>query len=252
MKLVLRALTILSAIAALLLATGAARADPLALWHIVHDGCVPQARDNKSPPRPCDAVDLPGGVAFLKDRVGVAQMLAIATRPVSGIEDPFLLATDAPNYFALAWQDGRPLVESHLGSPLPRQDVVLAINAKARRSQDQFHIHVDCIDPEVAAELAASMAALSDDWHPLAPPLKGRIYQARRLIGEPMTANPFRLLADGLPDAKAHPGQWSLAVVGAAFDGTPGFILLADETSLLGGGHVEALQDHSCAIVGRH
>ncbi len=42
-------------------------------------------------------------------------------------------------------------------------------------------------------------------------------------------------------------GAFSLAAVGATFDGEPGFILLADRFSLEGGGHSEDLQDHDCA-----
>ena len=34
----------------------------------------------------------------------------------------------------------------------------------------------------------------------------------------------------------------------ATFDGKPGFVLLADQFSLEGGGHAEDLEDHDCAI----
>ncbi len=43
-------------------------------------------------------------------------------------------------------------------------------------------------------------------------------------------------------------GAYSLAAVGATFDGKPGFVLLADQFSLEGGGHAEDLEDHDCAI----
>jgi CDP-diacylglycerol pyrophosphatase len=43
-------------------------------------------------------------------------------------------------------------------------------------------------------------------------------------------------------------GAYSLAAAGATFDGKPGFVLLADQFSLEGGGHAEDLQDHDCAI----
>ena len=43
-------------------------------------------------------------------------------------------------------------------------------------------------------------------------------------------------------------GAMSLGVVGAEFDGKPGFVLLADVFSLEGGGHAEDIQDHNCAI----
>jgi CDP-diacylglycerol pyrophosphatase len=43
-------------------------------------------------------------------------------------------------------------------------------------------------------------------------------------------------------------GAYTLAAVGATFDGKPGFILLANSFSLEGGGHAEDIQDHYCAI----
>ena len=59
---------------------------------------------------------------------------------------------------------------------------------------------------------------------------------------------PLLLLADGVPDAKAHMADESLIAVGATFDGKPGFALLADRAELTQGGHAEDLQDHDCAI----
>ena len=54
------------------------------------------------------------GVAILKDLVGVAQMLAIPTRRITGIEDPQMLAPDAPPVFADGWK-AKALVEARLG-----------------------------------------------------------------------------------------------------------------------------------------
>ena len=70
-------------------------ADPMALWRIVHDACMPHVEAGEGP-KPCESVDLAHGeaegVAILKDLTGVAQMLAIPTRRITGIEDPQMLA----------------------------------------------------------------------------------------------------------------------------------------------------------------
>src|SRR6516165_6464782 len=75
-----------------------ARADPNALWNIVHGQCVPHFEAGDGP-KPCEEVDLEGGVAegvaILKDIAGIAQMLAIPTRRITGIEDPQMLDPDA-------------------------------------------------------------------------------------------------------------------------------------------------------------
>ncbi len=228
-----------------------ARADPMALWRIVHGECVPHFEAGKGP-GPCERVDLSGGeaqgVAILKDLVGVAQMLAIPTRRITGIEDPQMLAPDAPKVFAAAW-GAKALVEARLHVVLPRQAVAIAINSKWARSQDQFHLHVDCVARNVAATLADNRASFDGVWRAMAVPLNGRVYFARRLDSTDLAdVAPLKLLADGVEGARAHMDAYSLAAVGATFDGKPGFVLLADQFSLEGGGHAEDLQDHNCLI----
>src|SRR5271166_424559 len=240
------------AAAALVLSSLPAWADPSALWRIVHGACVPHAEAGEGP-KPCERVDLgkgeAEGVAILKDLNGVAQMLAIPTRRISGIEDPQMLAPDAPPVLAAAWK-AKALVEGRLGGrPLPREAVALTINSKWSRSQDQLHVHVDCLAKSVADALADYRPSLDDRWRAMTVPLHGRVYFARRLDSPELDeAAPVRLLADGLEGAKQDMGAYSLAAVGATFDGKPGFILLADSFSLEGGGHAEDLQDHDCAI----
>jgi CDP-diacylglycerol pyrophosphatase len=144
------------------------------------------------------------------------QMLAIPTRRITGIEDPQMLAPDAPNVFADAWK-AKALLEERLGRPLPRESVALTINSKWARSQEQLHVHVDCLAKSVAEKLEDYRSALDDRWRAMTVALNGRTY---------------------------------FAAVGATFGGKPGFILLADSFSLEGGGHAEDLQDHDCAITG--
>ena len=227
------------------------RADPNALWRIVHDACVPHVEAGLGP-KPCERIDLEGGVAqgvaILKDLVGVAQMLAIPTRRITGIEDPQMLEPDAPPVFADAWA-ARDLVEARLGRALPREAVGLAINSKWARSQDQLHVHVDCVAIPVMKALADYASALDDQWRAMTVKLQARAYFARRLDSADLRdVAPLKLLADGLKGAREQMGAYGLAAIGATFDGKPGFVLLADEFSLEGGGHAEDLQDHDCAI----
>jgi CDP-diacylglycerol pyrophosphatase len=228
-----------------------ARADPNALWRIVHGECVPHIEAGLGP-KPCERVDLDGGVgqgvAILKDLVGVSQLLAIPTRRITGIEDPQMLAPNAPPVFAVAW-GAKSLVEERLHRTLPREALGLAVNSAWARSQDQFHVHVDCVAIPVVKALAAYASAFDSQWRAMTVPLQGQIYFARRVDSADLVdVAPLKLLADGLEGARAHMGAYSLAAMGATFDGKPGFVLLADQFSLEGGGHAEDLQDHDCAI----
>ena len=235
----------------LIFAPRPACADANALWRIVHGACVPHVEAGEGP-KPCESVDLTGGeaegVAILKDLRGVAQMLAIPTRRITGIEDPQMLALDAPPVFADAWK-AKALVEARLDHALPRGAVALAINSKWARSQDQLHVHVDCVAKPVAVALAGYANSLDDQWRPMTVALDGRRYFARRIDSADLTeVSPLKLLTDGLEGAKANMAAMSLAAVGATFDGKPGFVLLADHFTLEGGGHAEDIQDHGCAI----
>jgi CDP-diacylglycerol pyrophosphatase len=239
------------AVLALALPPASALADPNALWNIVHGACVPHFEAGGGP-KPCERVDLEGGVAegvaILKDLVGVAQMLAIPTRRITGIEDPQMLAPDAPHVFTVAWS-AKTLVEARLGRTLPREAVGLAINSKWARSQEQLHVHIDCVAVPVVKALAEYASALDSQWRAMTVPLQGRVYFARRVDSVDLRdVAPLKLLADGLEGARAQMGAYSLAAIGAAFDGKPGFVLLADQFSLESGGHAEDLEDHDCAI----
>lgn len=225
----------LLALALLLGGVGCAgAANPDALWNIVHDRCVPNMVVRGSP-APCAEVDLKGGTVLLKDLVGIAQFLLMPTAKVTGIEDKAILAPDAPNYFAAAWA-ARAHVSALLPRPLPRDGVSLAINSQAGRTQNQLHIHVDCLRADIRAALAT--AAIGDTWAPLPGGLAGHPYQAMRLHSAALTANPFRLL--DVPDLGRH----TLVMVGAP----DGFILLTDRVNPFAGNFAsgEELQDHTC------
>ena len=229
------------------IALTARAADPSALWHIVHGRCVPDEQMHHDP-APCAAVDLAGGYAVLKDIVGNTQFLLIPTARVSGIEDKAILAPDAPNYFADAWQ-ARHFVDQRAGHDLPREDLSLAINSIYGRTQNQLHIHIDCIRPDVRAALAQHAAAIGPHWTAFPVPLAGHHYRALRLDRPDLdTTNPFRLLAESVPQSQM--GAHTLVLVGAVFAGRPGFVLLDDRANLAAGnrGSGEWLQDHSCAL----
>lgn len=235
------------------LSPGPARAEnPDALWQIVHDQCVAHQRDGGDP-SPCLRLDPrpEAGFAVLKDRSGIAQILVVPTTRVTGVESPALLADGAPNYWAFAWS-ARSLVEEKLRRPLARDQVALAVNSVFGRSQNQLHIHVDCIRPEIGDSLRRQLGEIGSRWARLATPLAGHPYWARRIPGAELGGNnPFKLLAEGLPEAGRHMERQTLVLTGATFeDGSAGFVLLADhaDPATADRGNGEELQDHACAL----
>ena len=246
----------LTAVAAAVLALAAtapasrADADPDALWRLSEE-CVLDA-EQSGDPAPCLSVDLAQGVqrghAILKDTVGARQFLLIPTARITGIESPELLAPDAPNYLAEAWQ-ARSVTEAAAGGAVPRDWMSLAINSVLARSQNQLHIHIDCIRADVHDALSRYGRDLGPDWTTFPVPLAGHTYSALAIEGADLEVNPFRLVADAFGDQDM--ASQTVVVVGAGRDdGSAGFIILADradgENGDFAGG--EQLQDHdSCA-----
>jgi len=216
------------AVTALLAATavttaGSAYADREELWHLVHDQCVPdQVRDVD--PAPCTAVDLTAGeqrgYAVLKDSDGAEQFLVIPTARVTGIEDPVLREPAAPNYFEYAWR-AKAFTEAAVGGTIPRDWISLAVNSIGARTQDQLHIHVDCLSADVHQTIAATAGGVGPVWQPLPVPLAGDRYEALT-VTDLDAVNPFARAAAGVPD----PGAMTVVVIGAGTDADPRFLLL--------------------------
>ena len=222
-------------------------ADPNALWTIVHDQCVPDQEAN-SDPGPCALVELTSGerrgYAVLKDLVGATQFLLIPTDRISGIESPTLLEPDAPNYFAAAW-DASGFVDARAGVDIPRDWMSLAVNSAAARTQDQLHIHIDCVRADVREAVSRRIAEVGSEWAPFGERLRGHPYVAMAVEDETLDgANPVQLLAKRSNDM----GLETLVVVGTYLaNGKPGFILLASQADPATGnpGAGEELQDHT-------
>lgn len=223
--------------------------NPNALWHVVHDLCVTDMTVSHLP-APCLEVNRRGGYAALKDLKGKTQILLIPTARVTGIESPKLLAANSPNYWQAAW-DARTFFEKRAGGAVPRDDIGLAINSTFGRSQNQLHIHIDCVRSDVKEALEDHADEIGGHWRPLDIDLAGERYQAMRLNGADLAGHdPFKLLAGQSPQIDM--GRQTLAVIGWVFRGRPGFILLAAEggTPANPQGASEGLLDHDCQVLG--
>lgn len=217
------------------------------LRFIVQQQCIPDWLEHRDP-APCRSVTLAGGdpggpgYAVLPDRKGGAHFLLIPTRSVAGIESPELRAAGSLNYFDAAWS-ARDALGERVGHTVPAQAVGMAVNQRRARSQDQLHIHISCLSPTLYAALRAEAAHIGPGWSAIR--IEGRRYQAMRIMGTRLaTANPFALLADGLPGAADAMQDFTLLVAGMQFSDGPGFALLAGR----GVPGAERLLDSSCAV----
>lgn len=219
-----------------------------ALRQIVQQQCVVNWTQ-KHDPSPCERVFLPdsdpesSGYAVLADRKGGAHYLLIPTQTMAGIESSELLDPDTPNYFAEAWH-ARDLITKFVGHAVPRTAIGLAVNTAHSRTQDQFHIHIECLRQEVFDSLHAATDKIGDTWAPLV--VAGSTYQAQRITADGLDgANPFELLAKLGPEVLHHMGDYTLVVAGMQYQSGPGFVILTGT-----GPTGELLLDGTCAVAG--
>jgi CDP-diacylglycerol pyrophosphatase len=216
-----------------------------ALRQIVQEECAVHWLQSHSA-LPCERIYLPdararNGYAVLADRKGGAHFLLIPTRTVAGMESPELLEPGTPNYFAAAWA-ARDLVAAVVGHRISRGAVGLALNPPHARTQDQFHIHIECMRADVAKTLQESAPRVHDAWSTVF--VGGWPYQALRVMGEDLSGtDPVALLAHKLPAPSSAIGDYTLVVAGMDFREGPGFMLLAGT-----GPGGELLLDSTCAI----
>ncbi|WP_437891107.1 CDP-diacylglycerol diphosphatase [Phytobacter sp. V91] len=250
MKIVHRATIALVMLLLLALAAGAYwwnSSDRDQLRQIVMGECLPRKQDNQ-PPTPCAQVNLNGGYALLKDRHGPLQYLLMPTYRINGMESPLLLQPQTPNFFWQACQ-ARGVMGETRGRALPDSAISLTINSRTGRTQNHLHIHISCLRPDVRLKLDQQAARISSQWLPFPDGLLGHRYLARRVTdAELVQRSPFIMLAEEVPDARAHMGRYSLAMVQQA-DGS--FVLLATARDLLtfNRAFAEEIQDHQCDIL---
>ena len=221
------------------------------LWG-VESTCILNARTTGSA-FPCVEVNLDGGVgrgfAVLRAPFRKTHFVVMPTARVSGIEAPDLREAGAPNYFADAWS-ARHYVQADVRLTLAWDDVGLAVNSRATRSQDQLHIHLDCVQPRVQTALdALAPTTPTDRWETGGYTYQGQTYWTRRVDAASLEGvNPFRLAAD-IPELRDKPALVTLAVIGIRQAGQDGFMLLAGQSDAALAARQstgEDLLDHRC------
>lgn len=223
------------------------RGNPDALWQIVSQQCVPHQQQQQKAD-PCLAVDLDRGYVLFKDRNGPLHDLLMPADKVTGIEDPALGRQLLPHYFAQAWRQRRVLSEG-LKKPIPDQFVAVAINSRFGRSQNQLHVHIACLRPDVFMTLNQQGKGLDEQWQVLPTQLMGHTYSARMLYaGDAAVLDPLALLREYVEAQGDSMSQYSLLMTPRA-DGN--FLLLTTHLALteLNLGSAGELQDYRCDLM---
>jgi CDP-diacylglycerol pyrophosphatase len=221
-----------------------------ALWRVVQ-ACVVNHRITGSA-FPClevnDAKGMVDGFVVLRPPLERTHIVIVPTVRIAGVEDTSLQSPGAPNFFEDAWE-ARKYVLDRAPRQLKRDEVGLAVNSKAGRTQDQLHIHVDCVNMDVRRALKNWGAKIQFNvWSPFRLNPTAPQYLVLKLKRDDLEGiNVFKLAAEGLAIQSHTLDSMIIAAIGASFpDGKNGFYLLAALTGS-SDGKSEALLDHSCS-----
>lgn len=201
---------------------------------------------------PCLSVDLGDGArpgtAVLRAPGEPSHIVIMPTDTVAGLEAPALRGPRGAAYWRAALA-ARPFVSDVFKGKLSPAAVGLAVNSARGRSQDQLHIHLDCLRPSVLAALKAHGRQVQRRWSRFPVALAGERYHALLVPeAEAERFNPFAAL-HGLPGARPDLHRTSFAAVATPpGDPEPGFILLAYRAPKAS---AEAVLDHGCTVADR-
>lgn len=218
-----------------------------ALWQVVRTCAI--AAQTVGVPFPCEQVTLASddapGSAIIKSPLHRTEFLLMPLEAAAGVESPAVRGDDSSLLWQRAWET-RSMVEARLGRDLPRTSIALVVNSGIARSQDQFHIHVDCVAPSVERKLALYGPKEEGRWQLFRQTLMGQRYWVKAVDKPDLdTTNVIGLIAAGLPRARDAMYRVNVVVVGAELaGGRPGFYILANSDKAA----AERLMDHSCAM----
>ncbi|MCT4701910.1 CDP-diacylglycerol diphosphatase [Enterobacteriaceae bacterium H20N1] len=222
------------------------RANSDALWKIVSEQCVPN-QQQRHDPAPCLAVDPVKHFVVFKDAKGPLHTLAMPTEKITGIESPAIQKPDAPNYFYYAWQE-RGRLKQMADKPVNDRYLALAINSWYGRSQNQLHIHLACLRPDVYQALNQHEGQISNSWQPFGEKLKGHDYLAMKIPANTFEQqSPFALLNAYVKQRGDDIAKYGLAVT---MTEQGEFMLLANRLKVtdLNLGTAGEILDYGCAL----
>ena len=212
------------------------------LWQIVSERCVPEQQHSGSSIS-CLQVNLAQRYTVFNDANGPLHTLLIPIDKITGIESPELLNSKAENYFQHGW-DTRYFLQQRAAFPIPERYLALAVNSRYGRTQNQLHLHLSCLKPEVYQAILQQAENIGYQWKKLDTPLSGRRYLAIRAAE---ATNPFIALAQYLQAEGDAMDNYGLARI-VADKGEA--ILLATRVQLMALtlGTAEELLDFDCKV----
>lgn len=222
------------------------------LWRNVQQRCLAGATASHPD---CAQVDRSRELVLYKDAIGTSHYLVIPARPVTGVDDGKAWDGTGANPWAFGWE-ARGIVGQSLGKAVPDDMLGLAVNSQASRSQDQLHIHLDCISAAARAFVNGASGPIGTDWTSLrfdGKPVHARFIPAAAPV---LSADPFALVGGRADEPAASrasalpPDRGIFVTYGRDRQGRPGFFVVDQPVHAAAGsnGHASDFLDRRCRL----
>ena len=172
------------------------------------------------------------------DKPDAYLIMPVAT--VSGIEDPQVFRSPVANFWQYGFEEAKPFLR------VPDRVTALAINSEYGRTQNQLHIHISCVRPDVIAVLERARRLGRDPTQPMQLRLRPENHSYRAVVVRELLGNdsPFSIVAK-MPGAAETMGRQSIAVIGSR---VPQNYYVLDTVAGPGNpGSAEELLDQTCS-----
>jgi len=218
------------------------------LWRNVQQRCL----GSTAAAHPdCAQVDRSQGLVLYKDAIGKSHYLVIPARTMTGIDDARAWDGAGANPWAFGWA-ARGIVGRSLGKAVPDDMLGLAINSRASRSQDQLHIHLDCISSAARAVVNGAAGPIGTGWTTLRledKPVRAIFVPASAPV---LAVDPFQLVRDGTKGgaAAAPPDRGIFVTYVRERQGGAGFVVIDQPVDSAAGsnGHASDFLDRRCRL----
>jgi CDP-diacylglycerol pyrophosphatase len=198
--------------------------DRQALWSVIGTVCVPASYFGST--FPCARVNRDRGYAVLKSPAPYGlSFIVTPIVPMAGIESLAATTGDTKGLWLAAWEE-RILLERAANRKINWRDVVLAVNSKATRSQDQLHIHLGCINGSLRDFLAVEPSSIEGNWQLVHPSSMNASFFVKLIREESIKDDLFKLVFDAIPGGRLFAEKQSIAVAGVTRGSWRGFALI--------------------------
>lgn len=198
--------------------------DRTALWSVIHRLCVPASYIGFS--FPCLRVDRAQGYAVLRSLAQSRPDIIVApTVFIEGVESLPAMRGVYPNLWKAGWIS-RDLLTKYSHRELAWNEVILAVNSKMTRSQDQLHLHVGCIDRKLRDFISEEAGRRGANWRFVGPSGKFPDIYLKYLNKEAVNSDVFAMINNEIPASLNSAELQTIALAGVEIGSWQGYALI--------------------------